>query len=160
MVGSTATPRKKMGILKNEYNLNNKERAELTVKLGGYNEMPPNWQEITESEFIWRWGQQQRISVFRQVILPTFDSHGSQKITGKRKMYCDVNMFVNSDFGGIGWIEHYNGAATRSEIDAYKAQWFKWAWCEHSYKTTLSRMCYREYECEKCGYKMAVDSSD
>jgi hypothetical protein len=32
--------------------------------------------------------------------------------------------------------------------------------CEHDYKITHSRMCYREYECSKCGHQYSEDSSD
>ena len=36
----------------------------------------------------------------------------------------------------------------------------KWSKCNHQFKTTKSKMCYKEYTCDHCGYKKVVDSSD
>jgi hypothetical protein len=137
-------------------------REQVTEKLGGYNNMPPNWHEITESEFYWRYGHEaNRFHDYRQCKVMTVNGFGAPR-TDKytREVYLSVYMFVNHDFSGIGFIKHYNGQATRSEIDAYWPQYFAWTWCEHEFETIASHMCYWEGRCKKCGYVRAIDSSD
>ena len=59
-------------------------------KLGGFNEMPPNWTTITQSEFHWKFGMDSgRRLVFRQVMLPTA-RHGELTIDPKRVRWCNV----------------------------------------------------------------------
>lgn len=131
--------------------------------LGSYNDMPPNWRTITESEFFWLFGQTATARhEYRQVVLPTVIYGQSQDEQFKRELYCSVNFWVNPDRSGIGFITHYNGVATRSDIDAFWPQYFKFHVCDHkgTAKTTVSRRCYNEYECTNCGYKWSVDSSD
>lgn len=36
----------------------------------------------------------------------------------------------------------------------------KWSKCKHKFSITVNKMTYREYICDHCGYKQAVDSSD
>jgi len=135
---------------------------ELPKEFGSFNDMPPNWEEITESEFIWLFNVKpaNRKQYYRQVVLPTVKGHYSHSVVPDYKATCSVFFWVFPDFSGVGFITHYNGAATRSREDAYFAQWFKFKWCEHEWETLVSRMCYHEYRCTKCGYKEVVDSSD
>lgn len=124
------------------------DQAEIDVKLGGFNQMPPNWRKITLSEFLWLWAVKpaSRTRDYRQA-----------KIADR---YHDVNMFIFPDFSGIGWITYYDGRATRADVDAYQADWFKFDYCDHDWETITQRMSYWEGECKLCGYRKAVDSSD
>lgn len=136
-------------------------KTEILEKLGGYNEMPPNWETIQESEFLWRFGQKHANggTDFRQVVLPSVPFGKDRRYRGERETFCNVFMWVNFDFAGVGFIIHYNGMATRSESDAYHAQWFKFHYCDHEFITITQRMCYWEGQCSKCGFVKAVDSS-
>jgi hypothetical protein len=129
-----------------------------TKVLGGYNEMPPNWETITESEFLWRF-QQNWKNEFRQIPLPSIGYGEGRESLGSREIFCDVHMWVAPDLSGVGFITHYNGRATRSTEDAFFAQFFKWTHCEHQFETTVSRMSYWEGTCSKCGYHKTIDSS-
>jgi hypothetical protein len=137
-------------------------REQVEEKLGGYNSMPPNWEEIYVSEFLWKFGQKNHdaFQAFRQVVLPTVGFGQKQKHIGAKDGFCHVFFWVNADYSGVGFIIHYNGMATRSETDAFFPQYFKFHYCEHDFETTISRMSYWEGKCKKCGYVKAVDSSD
>jgi hypothetical protein len=117
-------------------------------RLGNYNQMPPNWVEITESEYYWRFS-------IKRGAQPEF----RQAIAGKHKHYSSVYLWIDPDYSGIGFVVEYDGRATRSEIDAYKPLYFKWTWCEHEFETTHRANCYWEGTCKKCGYHEAIDSS-
>ena len=118
-------------------------------KLGtGYNDMPPNWEEIKESEYYWRWSIMPAHSIFqhRGVILDN--------------CHHDVSLFVHpGDFSGIGFWVYYDGKATEAEVSAYKPHYFKWKVCDHDFKVVGSSMCFRRYKCKTCGYEYEVDSS-
>ena len=90
----------------------------LPPEMGGYNEMPPNWRKITQSEFLWLFGQGQKKMHFRQVKHPSVP-FGKLEVDPAREMYCDVYFWDFPDHSGIGWITHYNGMATRSREDAF-----------------------------------------
>lgn len=47
----------------------------------------------------------------------------------------------------------------QSQYTSYVVRYFRIG-CSHEWKQTLSRMCYREYVCTKCGLTRAEDSSD
>jgi hypothetical protein len=127
------------------------QTKEVESRLGHFNDLPPNWKEISESEYYWRWTimPARRIYQFRQVQLH------------EREPYRNLSLFVHpGDFSGIGFILEYDGRATRVEIDAYKPRYIKWAVCEHDFETITQRMSYWEGRCTKCGYEKAIDSSD
>jgi hypothetical protein len=131
-------------------------------QLGGYNELPPNFETITESEFLWRFGQKHASGAteYRQVVVPSVGYGEGRDSLGSREMYCSMYMWVNHDFAGVGFITHYNGQATRSEIDAFFPQYFKFKVCDHDFETLEERMGWWKGRCRKCGYIHAIDSSD
>lgn len=127
-------------------------------ELGGYNDMPPNWQEITESEFLWRF-QQSWKPEFRQVVLPSVRYGEGRADLGSQEIFCNVYMWIAPDLSGVGFIRHYNGVATRSKEDAFFAQFFRWTYCEHDFETLESRMTWWRGRCRKCGFVSSIDSS-
>lgn len=139
-----------------QYLTDKEQKASLEEKLGGYNSMPPNWTEINEGEFLWRFCQKHANGYqdFRQVKLPSTGYHGD-----KRASWCHVYLWINMDLAGVGMIVHYNGRCA-DEDHGYHPQYFKFEYCQHEFETTVSRMCYWEGKCKKCGYVKAIDSSD
>jgi hypothetical protein len=68
------------------------------------------------------------------------------EIDGKR---CSIKLVYFYDVA-FALIEHY----WEKRIDVYKVG------CNHDWDCTVSRMCYAEYVCKKCGCGKVVDSSD
>jgi hypothetical protein len=123
-------------------------------RLGGWGKMPPRWERITESEWLWRFSikRGEHLQEFRQIAI---DEDGVEGQSFVKSTY----LWIAPDYSGIGFVVLYNGRATRSEIDAYKPLYFKWRWCDHEFRTTHRSNCYWEGECVKCGYRDAIDSS-
>lgn len=125
------------------------DSEEIREKLGEFNEMPPNVEWITESEWLWRCGHMYNCPVdYRQVKLPD------------ERTYHGVYLMIAADFSGVGFVRVYDGKATRATIDAFKARWFKFKYCNHEFETTLQYNCHWEGKCKKCGYESVIDSSD
>jgi hypothetical protein len=131
------------------------EEAEIKQKLGHFNDYPPNVEEITQSHFLWLWSVSPawRKREYRQAFKR--DEFGERI---DRQMH-ELHFWIFPDFSGIGWESHYDGKATRSEIDAYTCTYFKFIYCDHEYETIENRMSYWVGKCKKCGYTKAVDSS-
>jgi hypothetical protein len=132
-------------------------------RLGGYNDLPPNWTEITESEWAWRFTGLRGVQFtdFRQAKMKSLGRpwSGGKHVYPPQEMYHNIHMWVCWDWKGLALVADYTGEATRSEVDAFKLRYFKFHYCDHDYETTVSRMCYREMVCKKCGTKDTIDSS-
>ena len=108
--------------------------------IGGYNDLPPNFEEITEEEF----AQSQFFSyepVKRQF----------RQVNGLNDYLTNINLYWFADGSGIG---------IRSDFWAGKIYYSKFYICKHKWKNIESRMCYTKDVCILCGYVKEVDSSD
>lgn len=127
------------------WNIRNKYEAEKLAEtfgvhwLGTNNQPPINFREVSEAEFAQgSWGDYSAVmSKFNQ-------------ISYKGEFF---NITLNVDAFGDGW-----GYSKR--YHEKRVRWFVFKACNHEWKQTLSRMCYREYVCVKCETKKTVDSSD
>jgi len=116
-------------------------------RLGGFNEYPVGWVEITESEFGWRSGGVGGFNCYRQVM---YDGRP-----------VSMHLFVGADFSGIGFIVEERPLAAREVVgDRYRLVFGKFAACAHEYATVGQGRCYWKGRCKKCGYEHVVDSSD
>lgn len=124
-----------------------KEQEEFEKKFGRYNFAPPNLKEISQAEFF-RALDFSPVAVSHKQIMESYDP--------SIKGYMNLHMFIFSDGSGVGYTNDWQYGKTPE----WKQTFYKFAVCEHEYKCTLSRMCYSEYLCTKCGHTYAVDSSD
>lgn len=121
---------------------------------GGYNDLPPNWEPMTEKEF-----SQSKFFVYSPEIMEwrqvNFDLNG-------RKFFNGIQMYIFHDKTGIAMVHDYWRK---------KVYYFKFAACKHEYKTLTFAQCRKlgiyhggrcchVQKCKKCGYVHAYDSSD
>lgn len=122
---------------------------------GGFNDVPPNFREVTEAEFSksWFFTYPSDIREYRQMIR---DSEGKPL-----QSVLFVTLFMMSDGSGFGLSRDYY---------AEKVKFYKFEVCQHDWRPMtddemrergLRRMsCQHESVCSKCGYVRIVDSSD
>lgn len=148
-------------MIKTAQYIDKEKAAEIESKIGGYNDMPPNVSMIKESEFLWLFGQKHANGYqdFRQVKLPTVTYDGKRENIGAIETFCHVYLWINTDLSGVGMIRHYNGVATRSRVDAFFSQYFRFHYCKHDFETLEQSMSWWKGKCRKCGYVEAIDSS-
>jgi len=110
--------------------------------IGGYNDLPPNFKQITEKEFAQSsfFNYEPIRREFRQV-----------RNLVEKEMYSAIILFWYSDGSGI---------AIRRDFWEGKIYFYSFYICEHDYETIENRMCYIKSKCIKCGHISEVDSSD
>lgn len=128
----------------------NMDREEFKKQFGSYNDSPPNFKEISEKEFA-------------QSKFFTYDSDYREyrQITNFGDKCIPIQLYYFFDQTGYGMSSDYwNG----------KVRYFQFSKCEHEYRelsVSEARQkgqihhgnCYHVYECVKCGYIIAQDSS-
>jgi len=123
----------------------------LEEKLGGYNDFPPNWIEITQSDFLRR-----TLMCVPQYI--DYRQMYSTKKDGRTKnfhqTYTPATLYIYQDLSGVAVERVYQHNGT------YTAKYYAFIACVHDFETVTQRMCYSKSKCKKCGYVMEIDSSD
>jgi hypothetical protein len=117
---------------------------EIKEKLGDFNDLPPNFQEISIKEFV-------RSNFF----IYSYKYHDFRQVTNKKAF--DVEYAVNLR---LFIFDDYSGFALRNDYWGKKLHIYKFAYCIHETEITKQNNCYREFVCRKCGYKSVIDSSD
>ena len=135
-----------------------KNDASYENKWGGFNDFPPNWREIDEKTFSQShfFMYTPKIVEYRQML--ERDENGLMKMD---KMCVSAHLYIFED--GVGFAMH-------SDYWAGKIRFYQFG-CQHDYRPVSSDECrnrgiyhggkfFHVSECSKCGYIMAVDSSD
>jgi hypothetical protein len=104
-----------------------------------FNELPPNFKEITEQEFA-----QSKFFTY----MPEKTEYRQVNINGK---HTDLRMF---------WMYDNTGYAIVSNYWDGKVIYYSFAKCEHIFDEKTVGKCLTEYTCKKCGYRETIDSSD
>ena len=126
--------------------------ASITAKFGGFNDVPPNWHEVSEAEFAksMAFHYEPIATEFRQFIPPG------------DKTYASVTLYFMHDGTGWAMVNDYWGG---------KIRFFLFFACDHTMRE-LSKAecateglyhagrCFHVSKCTKCGYVSSVDSSD
>jgi hypothetical protein len=110
--------------------------------VGGYNDLPPNFEEITEEEF----AQSQ------------FFSYEPIKVEFRQCKGLKDDDYLQSVW--IYWFSDYSYITIWSDFWAGKVHYGKGYLCKHKWKNMESRMCYTKDVCVLCGYIKEIDSSD
>ena len=115
-------------------------------KFGRYNDAPPNLKEITQDEFfhvLSTYSPEQQ--AYKQVMDdPRFDP------------VMNLHMYIYSDGSGVAFTTEW---LPEKGLGVWEQKFYSFAVCEHNYEVTLSRMCYSELRCTKCGHQTSIDSS-
>ncbi len=134
------------------------EPPDYREKWGGHNDLPPNWQELTEKEFaqseFFTYGPE--FTDFRQVILP------SKRYP--KGVYTDLHLyFFHLNRGFALWHDYWEGKVhyARFALCVHEWQEMSQAWCAKQKPPIYhGGRCYHVSRCKKCGVINAVDSSD
>ncbi|BCH33173.1 hypothetical protein MesoLjLc_51030 [Mesorhizobium sp. L-8-10] len=105
----------------------------------------PNMKPSSEREF-WGWRASQSFKAEAWADSLRVDGEPATLLI----FYLDNSLFKA---GGFAVTVIYRGTV------ADEARYFSWRACDHDYKITSSRNCWREYTCTKCGASYDVDSS-
>jgi len=129
------------------------EREEHQAKFGGYNDPPPNFQPCDPDEFH-HWFSSYGFFAnreFRQFVVPG----------GPNKWVESVYLYYGKGDAGYATFYTYEYSPESKAGYKYTVHYYKFYICDHEVKHTrnLGR-CYNEYQCTKCGWTYAVDSSD
>ncbi len=121
-------------------------------RFGGFNDVPPNFVEITEAQF---WMQ---FSVY------PFTKVGFKQVRFEGKgPYEDLHLFFYGNDEGVGYARVYEHHKPIGQGYGWCAPklYFKFGLCEHEWVGVpeKSRMCYHVTRCTKCGRENHVDSS-
>lgn len=112
-------------------------------QLGGFNDFPPNWEELSEAEF-----SHSRFFIYS----PTYrDFRQMIRRNGKPAPFIEANLYIYNDGSG------YAISADRKQG---KVRYYKFAVCEHDYEVQHGRKYEHIYTCKKCGHSYIQDSSD
>ena len=115
-----------------------------TDRFGGFNDYPPNWVEVTESELI-RGGMMiyaEQYQEFRQMFRR--DGNSEKMIAATLYFFPDGS-----------------GYAIETDYEARKFRYYMFAACLHEFGEDLGkRVGEHIYKCRKCGYRKEIDSSD
>lgn len=143
-----------------------KDREELERKFGNYNDAPPGFKEISESEFA--------MSDFFQY----YPTHiGMKQIIGlpNERHMLTVTLYYMPQGNGFGMayvsekIDYKEGQ--RIVVEPARVRYFRFG-CNHQFREYgpeeakekglgySSGNCMHNYICDKCGYTECVDSSD
>lgn len=135
------------------------EDKEWVNRFGGYNDFPPNWEEISDQDFYRKWfvygwkihdtRQMMRPSEIHQAFYDKLD------IPSHHRPIIQATLFFYSDTTGLAITQGYDGK--------YNPRYFQFGLCMHKNKSGVpskSRMCYHVSKCDDCGMEFHVDSSD
>jgi hypothetical protein len=117
-----------------------------------YNDAPPNLRMITAEEF----AQSHFFTYTPQLVESRYILNkvpkAVKKARGKEDAFT-LHMFWMHDGTGYGFEQDYWGK---------KVIYYTFAVCEHDFVEIGNdgKRCYHVYECKKCGYQEAHDSSD
>lgn len=115
--------------------------------LGGFNDFPPHWQEVTATDF-WQviqlsgWGN------------PEYRQMRHHLPSGRAALSIDATLFHYPDYSGVG-VRVAVGNLSQYPIPTF----FKFEGCQHKYKTTDSGRQHYTKRCSLCGHSFTVDSS-
>lgn len=130
------------------------ELSVVNKDLGHYNHPPPNFREVTETEFA-----QCRVAGGFPLYVEARQIDPKRLPEGMARYYLDVMLFWNND--STGWAFH-------REYYTRKVRYFLFG-CDHDQKGEFtpeekaklpSGRCLHSYKCSKCGLIETVDSSD
>ena len=127
------------------------------AKFGGYNDLPPNWREITEAAFV----------------TGHFFSHDPEKVEFRQLMGTDIKSEKGSPLvnARLYFFHDGTGVALMDDHWAGKPRYFAFG-CDHKYREVhgkelqklgfkgVTGSCDHALYCDKCKHKMVVDSSD
>lgn len=126
-------------------------------RFGSYNDLPPNWREITEAEFVKGkfFSQSPEKTEFRQLTKADIKSEKDTPLV-------NAHLYFFHDGTGVALMDdHWAG----------KLRYFAFG-CDHKYREVHGKelqelgfqgglfACEHAYYCDKCSDKMVVDSSD
>ena len=116
---------------------------------------PPNLKEITEGDFAQSlFFTYDPISIEYRTIPPDdlIKANVKPPTNGGRPCVMTMRLYWFHDKTGVGLV---------SEYWEKRVRYFSFAECEHDMKHFRNLgNCYNEYQCSKCKYTQAIDSSD
>jgi len=133
-----------------EFKINWEDEKEMDRLFGRFNDLPPNFKEISEKEFA-----QSKFFIyspqklgFKQVAVR--GDNDPQKEQKKGLESVDLHLYFFHDGSGFALARDYWKG---------KVRFFYFELCRHEWETLENRMCYHKARCVKCGYIHEVDSS-
>lgn len=124
-----------------------KTRDEFEADYGGYNDLPPNFKEISYQDFI-----DSQFFTYTPRLVDTRQAYEKDSEGRNVGSYRGLHLYLFGDGTGIA-IEKYWDSG-------WKLKYHKFAKCEHEFTEQEVGRCLHEYKCKKCGYTETVDSSD
>jgi len=111
--------------------------------VGGYNDLPPEFKEISEKEFA----------------QSMFFSYSPMKVEFRQaRLIKDSEMHLQSM--RIYWFYNYTYIVIWNDYWAGKVHFAKGQLCEHAFECKNLGRCLNKYTCKKCGFTEEIDSSD
>lgn len=118
------------------------------AKYGDCSHLPPNFKEITASEFA-----SSKFFIYSPAFWEYRQINGHNAPEDAKKFAGDLKLAYFYDGTGVAFASHYTGG--------YAPRYFSFAVCEHKTKTERNvGVCLTEYTCSACGYVETIDSSD
>ena len=112
-------------------------------QLGGFNDYPPNWEELIEAQFV-------NSSFF--IYSPTYRQFRQMmRRDGKPAPFIQANLYIYDDGSGF---------AISADREHNTVRYYKFAVCEHDYEVQHRHKYEHTYTCKKCGHSYIQDSSD
>lgn len=114
---------------------------------GRYNDMPTNYERISEDEF-WRTfaGAEQHVDMATKYVINVKDGH---PLYSKR-----LTMFLYHGNTAVGFVNRIERA-----LPAKPKVFFRACVCKHHFQETKVGKHLHSYACTKCPYEYTVDSS-
>lgn len=123
------------------YEMTEAQRMAHDENFGGFNDVPPNWREVTE-------GEMTDHRIFEQV--PRAVQFRQMRV-GEGRPLLSTQLYFFDDGSGYGRAVDYAARHIR---------WFVFARCLHVEEVIETGRSHTVYRCKKCGCKRCVDSSD
>jgi tRNA U34 2-thiouridine synthase MnmA/TrmU len=115
---------------------------------GGYNDLPPNFKEITYQDFI-----DSQFFTYTPQLIDNRQAYNVDKKGNRVGNYRGLHLYLFGDGTGIAIEKYYDNGK-------WALKYHKFAKCEHEYTEKTIGRCLHEYKCKKCGYTEEIDSSD
>lgn len=130
------------------------KQTDWRARLGGYNDWPPNAEEVSQDEF---W----------DAFFSGDWTYAGARQPRRRRAERGVHGVVYVDHGRVDarlwWRGTGDGLMVTRRFtpeDRHTAtRFYRFAACVHDWEVAHEANCYREYACRRCGARHAVDSS-